>query len=296
MLLDKNLRILIIGGTGLLGSEIVKEFTHRGVTLFATTRQTTFSESPNYFVVDFLNTDRTLDLIHQIRPDIVIQAAWFTDPLKYRHSIQNTLYSQASIELATAVRKLCIPWFIGIGSAAELGIQEKGEVSEKENSTKLYSLAKNNTRLAIEEVLKGSKTKFIWLRPFQVYGQNEHPLRLFPSLVSTIRRGETFQVLNSEFLLDWITSHDVARALAWSIEKELEGTLEVGTGTLTSVGVFCVKVSQHLGLPSHLVRLNNQKSQEFVERPADIKNVLFRSGWTPILNLNQGIPWALRTT
>ena len=73
-----QLKILVIGGSGIIGSKIVEKLQSLDV-LFDYTYLTNPISSKTGYLLDISNRQRTIELIIKLNPDIVIHAAALTN-------------------------------------------------------------------------------------------------------------------------------------------------------------------------------------------------------------------------
>jgi nucleoside-diphosphate-sugar epimerase len=200
----------------------------------------------------------------------------------------------SSISLA----KLCLEYevtnYVGIGSSAEYGplnipLNSELHTGRPTNSYGFYKLA---TYESILQLLSQTSTRFLWLRIFQAYGPGEHEVRLIPSLLTTLSRGDRFTLQNPNSILDWITTRDISSALSYCLERNLEGCVDVGTSHGTSVLSLATLVRDLVGkgelvMPDHLEMCSTEI------RVVAPDSRLFKAGWIPRDQLTDGLDWVL---
>jgi nucleoside-diphosphate-sugar epimerase len=230
---DSAKRIIVVGASGLIGREISSTFLSQSCELLRIGKSSQYND----INVNLHDSDSIRDIFLAYRPTHVINTAWVTDPLKYKDSPLNEDFMNSSISLA----KLCLEYevtnYVGIGSSAEYGplnipLNSELHTGRPTNSYGFYKLA---TYESILQLLSQTSTRFLWLRIFQAYGPGEHEVRLIPSLLTTLSRGDRFTLQNPNSILDWITTRDISSALSYCLERNLEGCVDVGTSHGTSV-------------------------------------------------------------
>lgn len=277
-----KLEILLIGSRGFLGFEILSQLKILGHEV----RELNSSDFQGHGLLDSANL--TLMLTNH-KFDIVMTTAWVTNRNSYRDSKFNSVYSEATINLAKLCRELEVPVFVALGSAAEYGRNNKfcDAAKSKLHPEDEYSLEKIRAYKEISTELSGSMTRFIWPRIFQPYGFNQDPSRLFPSLISMAKLGLPQIIEFPDKGSDWISSYDVAKAIIFAIENQIWGAVDVGTGTLISNLDLAKLVYATVG--SNLEFTQNIEVGEIEGLSVSKDSNLFKAGWSPIFDVNAGL-------
>jgi nucleoside-diphosphate-sugar epimerase len=128
-----------------------------------------------------------------------------------------------------------------------------------------------------------------WPRVFFVYGPNEHPLRLVPSVVTSVLRGEQARCSHGRQVRDYLHVSDVASALVTILDSDLQGAVNVSSGHATRLRDISLAIGQRLGRPE-LIQLG-----ALPVRPNDVPLVIGANerlrnlGWRPHFDLESGL-------
>ena len=290
------MKILVVGGSGFLGSEIVRKLSQEGHLVGSLGRR----RSPldiEQFIGDIGQPDSYTDLISNWKPEVVIQAAWVTDQLSYRDSALNLVYASNTLEFAEHCFQSETQHFIVLGTSAEYGrpSQPCNASATPGLPLDLYGAKKLWASEEMKKIALNYQTRFSWARIFQPYGLNQDPNRLIPSAAQKFRSGEKFKTQNSENILDWITSRDVAGAVAYLLKHELPETVDIGTAVGTSVGKVLNKVAELCGVDENYIEdtVAENALEERLVLVVDRNSPLLAHGWKPKDDLNSGLSWAL---
>lgn len=291
------MKVLIFGGTGLLGSEIALRLKSEGKTVKSVNRRISPDLDIDQTLGDIGHSETYEELVTSWRPEIVIQCAWVTDQTRYRNDPSNELYAQNTLDLAEHCFQSGTNHFVALGSSAEYGTPEfpcNATVS-KIDPQDVYSEQKVRTYAGLHELADSYSRRLTWGRVFQPYGRRQDPARLIPSAARKLTANEEFRITNPDVVLDWITSRDVANAISYSVTHDLPEILDVGTTVGTSVIDVLFAVAAHVGADPSLIQdsssnMGGQQSQAFV---VSKESPLFKFGWSPQDDLASGLSWAL---
>ena len=90
------MKILVVGGGGFLGAEIVTNLIESGFEVKSLSRNMSSTLPCEQFIADIQNPDSYKNILSAWLPEVVIQAAWVTDQKIYRTSSLNSSYMNAT--------------------------------------------------------------------------------------------------------------------------------------------------------------------------------------------------------
>lgn len=229
-------KVLIIGGTGFIGQQLVQLLSQNQFNYVTIQRQIT-SAKPNYLGADLFDTESILKIISNFQPNIIVNLAWETSNVNYKDSNINWKYSNAEIKIFENLSAESISNYMSLGSCTELGffLPKASSRTCRPNPQDNYSKAKFFTYEAIKKINLEKNFKLTWIRPFQVYGKNQYKNKLFPNLIESLETGKYLKIKNGDAILDWVTNIDVSSAIFFLMRNKFEGVYDVGTGIGTSI-------------------------------------------------------------
>ena len=289
------MRIAVLGGNGFLGTQI--RVTLENLNFEVACLHRSFHLGCTFGTgFDLFRPSKLFDFLEAFRPDVLIVAAWVTDLSSYKNSPMNYEYNKAIHELAIRLVSRRSIHLIVLGSCAEYGI-DGGRCATNIstiNTTNLYSEAKSDCYKKLDKLFSNSNSRLNWFRVFQPYGVGQDSLRLIPSAINKFKRDKQFILENPHSISDWITSRDVASAVAFCIQIPSQQVLDVGTGVPTTNLELLKLLSWKMEVCDDLIITGDG-----VESPSlflDIEHsALHNAGWSHKDDLSSGLDWILES-
>lgn len=285
------MRVLLTGSTGFLGRAVLRRLAVDGHAVTALVRRAAVSQSAGaeVAVADLGDTAAVARVVQQVRPDACIHLAWQGIPDYSEPVSQFNL--QASIDLFRALaavgtcRKILVS-----GSCFEYGIT-RGACAETDVITvnSYFSWAKHALRLYATILSKDRNIDVGWFRIFYVYGPNQRPQALIPSIVASLRRGSVPELRNPRHANDFVYVDDVADAFGAALTRPLVGGIyNLGSGEATAVGDVCLAAAREIAPDRPLPRLSDI-GDDRVRFWADTAHTRDALGWSAATDLRSGI-------
>lgn len=288
-----NLRVLITGATGFLGSNLIRKLKSHNYDVMLLTRRAHFN--PGIFRcvrADLADPEGYRHEIEKFRPQVLIHLAWSGLPdYSYRHSIENLTQS---IELFSIV--------IGVGSCKKILVSgscweytdPKGLCVEGDKAypTNDFTWAKHSIYSWLKLNCEKNNIGFGWFRVFYVYGAGQRNQSLIPSIIKSISQGEVPSLRSPNAANDFVYIEDVVDAFLMAIEKNFDsGTYNIGSGESSKIVDVCAIIESVI---SGSISLTNQiKIERLANEPvnfwADIKKSKQQLDWFPKVSLLDGV-------
>jgi UDP-glucose 4-epimerase len=288
-----DMKIIITGASGFLGSWLcrVLENDFEVIALLRASSKATKLANLSSTEILKLDSARWENLILQERPDVLILNHWWGVGNKYRNDLKQFDNVEGINRLAGVARLAGVNTLIGVGSHAEVG-PVSSEINEltADGPTSTYGDAKVKTRIAIEESLKGSDVRFIWMRIFSTYGPLDDGSWLIPNLVDTLARGEVFKMTKGEQEWSYLHAYDLAKAFSSVIKDEnISGIVNVGNEETISIREAAIGIAKILEKQNLLDigKIPYRLDQVMNLRP--LCETLTHSGWQPQISFEEGI-------
>lgn len=232
-------RILITGPTGFIGARIAErlhEHGHRLALLVRdpkpTDRAAALYEQCEMIVGDLGSPALYADALRAFRPDTLVHAAWTGVAGADRNDPRQIANIAATADLLEAAIVAGIDSFIGLGSQAEYGPQNRklDEYAPIEPTT-LYGHSKRAACRVTESICRLRQLRHAWLRVFSVYGPRDNPAWLIPSLIVKLNSGAVPELTKCEQIWDFLYIDDAADAAVAVLETpSAAGIFNLGSG------------------------------------------------------------------
>ena len=297
MLQLNNSSILVIGGTGFIGTNLVKRLLKFGakVTCLSLQRKQHKLTHKNlrYILCDYTNFDILKKKINKSF-EYVVNLGGYIDHSKFftkgRLVIDNHFLS--TINLLLSLKKKKLKRYLHIGTCDEYG-ENSSPVKEysKEDPITSYAFAKLASINLLIMLNKTENFPATALRLFLVYGPYQKNDRLIPQVINGCLKKKNFPVSKGTQLRDFCYVDDVINAIILSLIKRraLGEVFNVGSGKPVSVKFIINKISEIIkqGKPQ-FNKIPFRKNENLKLYPS-INKIGRILGWKPKTNLNQGL-------
>ena len=248
-------KILLTGASGFVGRQIARSLVksgHRPVLVlrpgsFARTGlgrdQADIVETSDLFAE---STDWWAGVLDGV--DTVIHAAWYVEPGKYLDSPENTRCVEGSLRLAEAAAQRGVTHFIGIGTCFEYRLpNDRIAVDAEVGPVTLYAAAKLSLLHMLEKRFAGTSTTVTWARLFYLFGEGEHPARLFPMLHRKLAAGEGVQLTSGDKLRDFLDVAEAGAMIATLAETGQAGIANICSGKAVTIREIAEEIADLYG-------------------------------------------------
>jgi len=284
---------MITGASGFLGSWLCRVLSndHEIIGLVRNTSSLfKLSEIKNLQIIQS-ETKFWPDLIREYRPDVLILNHWWGVSSDKRNDSKQFENIESIKPLILASRIAEVSTIIGVGSQAELGPVES-EISERQISrpATLYGSAKLKSRLVIEELLRESEARFVWMRIFSTYGPLDEGSWLIPNLVDSLMSNKRFKTTKGEQEWSYLHAYDLATAFNAAIaNREIVGSINVGNPETISIYKVCLAIGKMLEKEDLLDIGAMEYREDQVMKLHPLCETLRQNGWLPEISFDEGI-------
>lgn len=294
------MKILIIGGSGFIGSHVVDAFIEDGIFPLVFDRNFEKFRKPlkgvNYTLADFADRDQIENAISQ-GVDVVLHLVSSTLPkLSNDNPIDDV---QKNLVGSIALFELCVKYkvkkivFLSSGGTV-YGVPESLPVSESHSNFPICSYG--IVKLAIEKYLgvfhRNYGLKYCVLRISNPYGIRQDPFSMqgvVGVFTSKILRGEQIAVWGDGTVLrDYVGVRDVAKLCVAAAKSESTGVYNVGSGTGITINQLIEIISCSLNVKPNVV-FEPARSFDVPEIVLDCSRAKATFGWMPQVCLEDGI-------
>jgi dTDP-6-deoxy-L-talose 4-dehydrogenase (NAD+) len=229
--------VLVTGGTGFVGRQIVKALLSRGHRVRMTARPAHASTVQPSDRVEIIPTD---DLFAESEAwwlsrlegvDAVIHAAWYVEPGLYLDSTENIRCLEGSLRLVDAVIRAGVRRVVGVGTCSEYSLpNDRITETSPLGPVTLYAAAKLALYLAARRRFEAVGVDFTWARLFYLYGEGENPARLFSILHRKLSAGEAMSLSAGDKIRDFLDVAIAGADLAGLVDTGQTGVVNICSG------------------------------------------------------------------
>ena len=287
------MKVLITGASGFLGSWISRVLAEED-DVFALVRETSdvvkISDLKNVKIIR-LEPGLWAEYIETSCPDVLILNHWSGVSNEFRNNPEQFENVSSICNLAEAAVASGVKTIVGVGSQAELGPMAR-EISETEvdRPTTVYGQAKVNTRLAIEDLVKVSDSRFVWMRIFSTYGPLDDGNWLIPNIVDALLNNKKMELTLGEQKWSYLHAYDLASAFQKIIKTpNVHGIVNVGNPQTITVNEVASIIGEMLQKNELLMFGAIAYRPDQVMRLQPLCETLTNAGWRPQIDFVEGI-------
>lgn len=280
----RDKKILVTGHNGFLGSNLVKELVKLDAKVLTL--------NDNHGRVDLREWHKIWDLLKKEDVDYIYHLAAETyvpysyqNPRKvYEVNISGTLNILELARRKGVGRTIYTSSYV-YGTPRYLPIDEEHPI-EPSNP---YSRSKILSEKLLEAYYHDFGLKFVVLRPFNIYGRDQSPKFVIPSIIKQLEKGKIV-LKDHRPRRDFIHVQDVVNALVKALESKKDyDTFNIGYGKSYSVQEIADKIINLYGKPVTVHYLEQRRRNEIMDTVADISKAKDVLGWRPNIDIDRGL-------
>mgnify|MGYP002522119175 FL=1 len=284
-------KVLITGGTGFIGRNVVAELIKRGYEVHSLVFPPFAPEQKGLvqYEMNLMDSNAVDKFLSEHHFENLIHLAWYVG--KGCHiADQNIDWTIATLNLLTSFQKYGGKTFVGAGTISEYEYKF-GYLLEDETPTSpgtLYGESKNSVYKIAKTFCKQHDMKFKWPRIFNLYGPNEKPQRLMPSVINSCLKGEDVKVSDCLKFQDYLHVEDTARGIVEVFESDIQGAVNICSGKPVQLRYIVNKIAELTSFKGNILwgAIPAAFGDEVVVGNNDkLKSI----GWSPKYTLDEGL-------
>jgi nucleoside-diphosphate-sugar epimerase len=242
-------RILLTGASGVLGRALVAPLAAQGALHAAARRIPPDAAGAIWHAADLLDEGAARALIRDIRPTLLVHAAWYVAHGAFWTAPENEAWVEASDALAAAFVAAGGRRMLGIGSCAEYALSDGADAAPWPEARRIdpataYGRAKAD--LAARLARRGG-FELAWARLFLLFGPGEHPDRLVPSVARALAEGREAPLASGRPVRDFASTRFLGQGLAALAGSRVTGPVNVASGEGRSIADVARVLGQAAG-------------------------------------------------
>jgi UDP-glucose 4-epimerase len=290
------MRILITGGTGFIGSYTVQELKKRGHQLLGISRKAHREPGIMYIKGSLSDIAAWKSKVKKFKPDAAIHLAWEGIPdFSYERCVANM---QDGLSLFTMLADIGCKKIVAAGTGFECGART-GKIPEDIDVLPVgaFTTAKHALHLLGDELAKEKGMDFIWMRPFNPYGDGQRSGSLIPYIMHCVVNNVPLTLKKPLAQGDFVYITDAAQAIAHAVVhgKGLS-TYNIGSGYLTPVRDIATMICEGMGASKPYIDAFTATAKgKLSPGPyADISKGHKELQWKPVVSMKEGIQKTIR--
>lgn len=242
-----NKKVLITGGTGFIGRNVVNELINRGYEVHSLVFPPFAPEQKGLvqYEMNLMDSQAVDKFLKEHNFENLIHLAWYVGP-KCHIADLNMDWTIATLNLLKSFKENGGKKFLGAGTISEYEYKY-GYLLEDETPTDpqtLYGNSKNAIFNIAKVYCRQNGIDFKWPRIFNLYGPAEKPQRLMPSVINSCLKGEDVKVSDCLKFQDYLHVEDTARGIVEVFESDIQGAVNICSGKPVQLRQIVEKIAE----------------------------------------------------
>ncbi len=293
-------KFLITGGTGFIGTYVIKILSLHGVLPTVLTRNKQ-SALANKFIekivlveIDLLDKTALKAFFKKHCPDVIIHLAGVAHQRNNQADSLRKNNFEATVNLLDLAKAANVKRIVLTGTADEYGFQSCPQVETLPTMpVSDYAVSKNNAVKYALSLYEKYNLPIVVLRPFTIYGVGQ-PARMFVSqAIDSAVKGVEFEMSHGIQKRDLLFVTDFADAIIKAVTVEnIEGEIfNVGSGKAIALKEVAEKIWEITHADKKLLKIGARptKESELHDTEADISKIRNLLNWEPKISLDEGL-------
>lgn len=223
----KNSKILVAGGSGFIGANLIKELISSGNEIISISKNKPLKKK-ELEKVKYIFHDLTRPLskdIFKYLSDVqyIVNCSGYVDHSSFLNGGKNVLkdHFESTFNLTNLAINLKVESFIQIGSSDEYG-ENNSPISEsiRESPISPYALGKVSSTHYLQQCFRQGLLNTVVIRPFLVYGEGQNKNRFLPYLIDNCINNREFKVTKGAQIRDFLYIKDFNLALIKALKNQ----------------------------------------------------------------------------
>jgi nucleoside-diphosphate-sugar epimerase len=289
---------LVTGATGFVGSHLVRRLVRDGYAVHVLCRASSDPWRIRDVLADIrvhtpslLDAEEIREVVQAIRPDYVFHLA--AAPVTAGEADVVAFNFLGTVNLIDACEGVDYLGLVTTGDAFEYGpsatVMSESDVCRPDT---LQGITKLRATFHAQAAARARGRPIVILRPFSIYGPDDHPRRLVPQVIAGVLRGTPIALSRPEIARDWVYVEDLVELyLEASRKPEMAGgVFNAGSGRQVTIGELVETVFRLTGSSVEARWGAFPAGAHDTDRwVADMRCTLQAFAWRPRTSLDDGL-------
>lgn len=240
-------RVLITGGTGFIGSQVVKQLLAKGYEVHSLVYPPFAPEQKGLFQyeMNLMNAAAVETFLAEHHFENLIHLAWYVGK-GCQTSEVNLNWLSLSLSLLSSFHKHGGKRVLYTGSVSEYDYRY-GYMTEELtplNNEYLYGKTKASLYLLAKDFCAKNQLDFKWARLFNVYGPAERKERLFPAVILSMLQGQDVKVSTCSKYQDYLHVEDIAGGIVALFESKVQNAVNICSAEPVKLRFIVEKIAE----------------------------------------------------
>lgn len=286
-----NKKVLITGGTGFIGRNVVNQLIKKGYEVHSLVYPPFAPKQKGLYQyeMNLMDNDAVNEFLKEHKFENLIHLAWYVGKGCHVHNL-NMDWTIATFNLVKSFVENGGKCFVGAGTISEYEYKY-GYLLEDETPTDpqtLYGNCKNAIFNIAKIYCKQNNCIFKWPRIFNLYGPAEKPQRLMPSVINSCLKNEDVKVSDCLKFQDYLHVEDTASGIVTVFENDIVGAVNICSGKPVQLREIVNKIAEYTDFKGQI--LWGAIPAAFGDDLVVGNNEKLKSlGWSPKYSLEDGL-------
>ena len=296
--LNKNNKLLIVGGTGFIGLNLAKKALKYGYKITIISKKkpllTNRLKKIEYIDVDIRNKKILFSKLKNKSFNYVVNLSGYVDHQEYFNGGNKVFdtHFNGTINLVNCLNKKSLLSFVQIGSSDEYGSNRAPQKeNQRENPISSYSCAKVAATYFLQMLFKSYKFPVVILRLFLVYGIGQKTNRIIPQVIDACLKNKSFPTSGGSQLRDFCYIDDVVEAIIYTLnsKKGFGEVINIASGKPIQIKKVINSIVKTIKLGKANFGKIKYRNLENMKLYADISKAKKILRWKPTIGFNKGL-------
>ena len=286
-------RVLVTGATGFVARQVLAPLAALGFEVHGVTRGA--PPGPHWHQSDLLDEAEARALLRDLRPAVLVHAAWYVEHGRFWTAPENRDWLEASTALFAQAAEAGTRRILGLGTCAEYADQAPDSAAPWPETRPIapatpYGQAKAELARRLAALAEARGVSAAWARLFLMFGPGEAEGRLVPSVMRALLAGREANCASGRPVRDFAATDYLGRALAALAASAVTGPVNVAAGEGHAIAAVVGLIGRLAGRPE-LIRLGAlpDRPGETPHMVADTARLRTEAGFTERHDLEAGL-------